>query len=231
LGDIIAIDGPAGAGKSTVAMLLARELGFRYLDTGSMYRAVTYLSMNRKINPYDEGKLVELCKTAQFEFDFNPVRFLFKIFINGEDVTQLIRTKNVDLMVSAFSKNPGVRSEMVKKQRSLIGNDDAVVEGRDIASVVFRHAILKIFMTASPKERAKRRIQQNRRLGIGNTDSLEKVISQIKMRDELDSRRKQSPLVPTRESIIIDSTARRPEDIASEVINEYRRRKSDLQNS
>lgn len=228
LGDVIAIDGPAGAGKSTVAMLLARELGFRYLDTGSMYRAITYLSMKRNIDPDDDGKLIGLCKMAQFKFNFDPVRFLFKIFVNGEDVTQLIRTKDVDFMVSAVSKNPGVRSEMVKKQRLLIGNDDAVVEGRDIASVVFRRAILKIFLNASPQERAKRRIEQNRKLGMGNTDSLEQVISQIKMRDELDSSRKQSPLVPTRESIIIDSTARMPEDIVSEIIDEYRRRKSSL---
>lgn len=228
LGDVIAIDGPAGAGKSTVAMLLARELGFRYLDTGSMYRAITYLSIKRNTDPDDEEKLIGLCKMAQFEFNFDPVRFLFKIFVNGEDVTQLIRTKDVDFMVSAVSKNPGVRSEMVKKQRLLIGNDDAVVEGRDIASVVFRRAILKIFLNASPQERAKRRIEQNRKLGMGNTDSLEQVISQIKMRDELDSSRKQSPLVPTRESIIIDSTARMPEDIVSEIIDEYRRRKSSL---
>jgi len=228
LGDVIAIDGPAGAGKSTVAMLLARELGFRYLDTGSMYRAITYLSMKRNIDPDDDGKLIGLCKMAQFKFNFDPVRFLFKIFVNGEDVTQLIRTKDVDFMVSAVSKNPGVRSEMVKKQRLLIGNDDAVVEGRDIASVVFRRAILKIFLNASSQERAKRRIEQNRKLGMGNTDSLEQVISQIKMRDELDSSRKQSPLVPTRESIIIDSTARMPEDIVSEIIDEYRRRKSSL---
>jgi cytidylate kinase len=228
LGDVIAIDGPAGAGKSTVAMLLARELGFRYLDTGSMYRAITYLSMKRNIDPDDDGKLIGLCKMAQFKFNFDPVRFLFKIFVNGEDVTQLIRTKDVDFMVSAVSKNPGVRSEMVKKQRLLIGNDDAVVEGRDIASVVFRRAILKIFLNASPQERAKRRIEQNRKLGMGNTDSLEQVISQIKMRDELDSSRKQSPLVPTRESIIIDSTARMPEGIVSEIIDEYRRRKSSL---
>ena len=228
MGDVIAIDGPAGAGKSTVAMLLARELGFRYLDTGSMYRAITYLSMKRNIDPDDDGKLIRLCKMAQFKFNFDPVRFLFKIFVNGEDVTQLIRTKDVDFMVSAVSKNPGVRSEMVKKQRLLIGNDDAVVEGRDIASVVFRRAILKIFLNASPQERAKRRIEQNRKLGMGNTDSLEQVISQIKMRDELDSSRKQSPLVPTRESIIIDSTARMPEGIVSEIIDEYRRRKSSL---
>lgn len=228
MGDVIAIDGPAGAGKSTVAMLLARELGFRYLDTGSMYRAITYLSMKRNIDPDDDGKLIGLCKMAQFKFNFDPVRFLFKIFVNGEDVTQLIRTKDVDFMVSAVSKNPGVRSEMVKKQRLLIGNDDAVVEGRDIASVVFRRAILKIFLNASPQERAKRRIEQNRKLGMGNTDSLEQVISQIKMRDELDSSRKQSPLVPTRESIIIDSTARMPEGIVSEIIDEYRRRKSSL---
>jgi len=228
LGDVIAIDGPAGAGKSTVAMLLARELGFRYLDTGSMYRAITYLSMKRNIDPDDDGKLIGLCKMAQFKFNFDPVRFLFKIFVNGEDVTQLIRTKDVDFMVSAVSKNPGVRSEMVKKQRLMIGNDDAVVEGRDIASVVFRRAILKIFLNASPQERAKRRIEQNRKLGMGNTDSLEQVISQIKMRDELDSSRKQSPLVPTRESIIIDSTARMPEGIVSEIIDEYRRRKSSL---
>lgn len=228
MGDVIAIDGPAGAGKSTVAMLLARELGFRYLDTGSMYRAITYLSMKRNIDPDDDGKLIGLCKMAQFKFNFDPVRFLFKIFVNGEDVTQLIRTKDVDFMVSAVSKNPGVRSEMVKKQRLMIGNDDAVVEGRDIASVVFRRAILKIFLNASPQERAKRRIEQNRKLGMGNTDSLEQVISQIKMRDELDSSRKQSPLVPTRESIIIDSTARMPEGIVSEIIDEYRRRKSSL---
>lgn len=229
MGDVIAIDGPAGAGKSTVAMLLAKELSFRYLDTGSMYRAITYLSITKNIDPDDEGKLVDLCETAQFEFNFDPNRSLFKIYANGEDVTQLIRTRDVDLRVSEVSKHPGVRSEMVKKQRLMIGDDDAVVEGRDIASVVFRHAILKIFLTATPRERAKRRIEQNRKLGISNSDDLEQVINQIKMRDELDSKRKQSPLIPTRESIIIDSTVRRPEDIVSEIINEYRRRKSSLQ--
>lgn len=228
MGDIIAIDGPAGAGKSTVAMLLAKELGFRYLDTGSMYRAITYIGMARDVDSDDEEKLVDLCRKTWFGFDFDPDLFLLKIFVNGEDVTQLIRTKDVDLRVSTVSKHPGVRSEMVKKQRLLVGDDNAVVEGRDIASVVFRHAILKIFLTATQQERANRRIEQNKKLGIYSTDNLEQVINQIKMRDELDRSRKHSPLIPTRESLIIDSTAKRPEGIVSEIINEYRRRKSSL---
>ena len=151
---IVAIDGPAGAGKSTVARRLAERLGFRYLDTGAMYRALTWLALQRRIELEDEEALAELARAA-------PVSFVgTDVFIAGTDVTYEIRTPPIDAAVPTVARHPSVREVMRERQRELAETADAVVEGRDIGTVVAPHAEVKVFLVADPAVRAQRRLAE-----------------------------------------------------------------------
>ena len=151
---IVAIDGPAGAGKSTVARLLAERLGFSYLDTGAMYRAVTWLALERAVDPDDESALGALAREAPVGFDGASVQ------IAGNDVTRDIRTPRVDAVVPTVARHPAVREIMRARQRELAETTDAVVEGRDIGTVVAPQAEVKVFLVADPSVRASRRIAE-----------------------------------------------------------------------
>jgi cytidylate kinase len=175
---IVAIDGPAGAGKSTVARALAARLGFRYLDTGAMYRALTWLAMQRGLDLSDEAKLTELAHGEPVEFEDES-----RVRIAGVDVTASIREQRIDRMVSVVARHPGVREIMRERQRELGRDGNVVIEGRDIGTVVAPNAEVKVYLVADRNERARRRMAD--RPGIG-ADAL---ATDLRVRDEKDAER------------------------------------------
>lgn len=203
---IIAIDGPSGAGKSTVAKAVARELGFSCLDTGAMYRAVAWQALQDGVALDDEEGLARIACSYDIGFgheegDPTPKR----VSIGGVDVTDAIRTEQIDKAVSPVSAVPGVREALVLQQRRIGGEGNFVVEGRDIGTTVFPAAELKVFLTASDEERAHRRVRQNVDRGIGSID-YETVLADIRRRDEHDSSRAASPLRPADDAVLLNST-------------------------
>ncbi len=198
---IIAIDGPAASGKSSVAKQLAGKLKYLYVDTGAMYRAITFYALeNDYIN--DHQKLIEALEDLELELEYE--NGLTRVFLNGIEVTDKIRSPKVNANVSDISKIPEVRKKMVKLQQKMAQNKNIVVEGRDTTTVVFPNADLKIFLTADVKERAKRRYLEYKEKGEDVT--LEGVEASIKRRDEIDSSRKISPLKKADDAIELDTT-------------------------
>lgn len=185
---IVTIDGPAGAGKSTVARELARRLGFRFLDTGAMYRAVALAALRRSIDWEDTEKLVELCPQLSIVLKDDHV------LLDGEDVTNLIRTSEVTAATRHSASNPGVRRHLVALQRKAAEGRDVITEGRDQGTVVFPDAACKIFLTASPEERARRRADELARRGEQVPHST--VLEQQEYRDRQDRSRSVGPLTP-----------------------------------
>lgn len=199
---IIAIDGPAGSGKSTSAKLVAQKLGFLYIDTGAMYRAITYLAIR---NNYlgDEDKIIELTKNSVIQLDF--INGLTYVKVNDEDLTDKIRTPEVNKNVSNISRIEGVRKILVKIQRQLGKTQNGIVmEGRDIATVVFTNADVKIFLTAFIDERAVRRAKEYAE--NGNPISISEVKTSLQKRDVIDSNRKVSPLKQADDAIVVDTS-------------------------
>ena len=203
---IVAIDGPSGAGKSSVSKVVARKMGFSCLDTGAMYRAIAWQAMHDGI-PVDDGDaLGEIARTHEIEFLHEQGDPEAKgVTIGGVDVTSAIRTSEVDRAVSKASSHPLVREALVAQQQRIGAQGDYVVEGRDIGTVVFPNAELKVFLTASDEERARRRVAQNIERGVGSTDFNE-VLADIIRRDEFDSSREMSPLAAAEDAVLIDST-------------------------
>jgi cytidylate kinase len=192
---LIAIDGPAGAGKSTVARALAAQLGFTYLDSGAMYRCVALLSLRSPLQ--DVGALA---RAAAIELDGIGAGGAARVLLDGLDVSGEIRSPEVSEAASLLAADPAVRDALVAKQRELIARGDWVAEGRDIGTVVAPEAALKIFLTADPRERARRRAGE---LGA----DLQTVLAEQTMRDERDSMREHSPLRPAEGALTLDSTA------------------------
>ncbi|MCD8200170.1 MAG: (d)CMP kinase [Coriobacteriaceae bacterium] len=204
---IIAIDGPAGSGKSTVAREVAKILGFHYLDTGAMYRAVSWLALERGIALDDAEALGDLAASERIEFaheEGNPIAT--GVSIAGNDVTDAIRTPEIDKAVTPVSATPSVREALVEQQRAIAASDDIVMEGRDIGTVVFPDAEVKIFLTADADERARRRSNQNLTQGYGETDT-EAILADLKRRDEADSTRAVAPLKPAPGAVEVDTTS------------------------
>lgn len=206
---LIAIDGPAGSGKSTVASAVAERLGLPYLDTGAMYRTFTLKVLRLGIPVESEDLLAELAEETKIELSDGRVR------LDGEDVTAEIRTPEVDASVSAVAAHAAVRKIMVRLQRGIAATG-AVVEGRDIGTVVLPDARLKIFLVASPEERARRRHAELSGRQLVDVDQVKKEIIE---RDALDSNRKVSPLVPADDAVVIDSTGKRVDDIVEQIIS------------
>lgn len=207
---IIAIDGPAGSGKSTVAKLVAEKLGFAYLDTGAMYRAVAWLALKRGISPSNDEALVAIATKESICFGYREGESLpSQVIIANEDATQAIRTPEVDAVVSEVSAVPGVRSALVAQQQNIGALQDTVMEGRDIGTAVFPEAELKVFLTATPEVRAARRVDQNaQRFSEGeNAQKAEEVLADIIRRDTYDSERKTSPLKAARDALELDTSA------------------------
>ena len=195
---VIALDGPSGTGKSTVARSLARRLGARYLDTGAMYRAVTALVLRRGVDPSDAEAVVAALDDADLRLSTDPTDDT--VSIGGEDVTTRIRTAEVTKAVSAVSAIAPVRKQMVDQQRALIGTGGIVVEGRDIASVVWPQAEVKVYLTASPEVRAARRAGE-----LVSAD-VSAVAADLARRDRLDSTRAVSPLVHADGAVELDTS-------------------------
>ena len=200
--DIISIDGPAGSGKSTTARLVAKRLGFIFLDTGAMYRALTLKALRHKIDLENEAEYSALIKDTEIKL-FENKRWL-EILLDGEDVTRKIRTENVSRNVATVASFPTVRKWMVQLQRKICSSGKIVAEGRDIGTVVFTDARLKIFLTASLEERAKRRSKDF--TDVGESVDLKKIIKALKKRDLMDSNRNASPLKKADDAIEIDTT-------------------------
>ncbi|MDP9166970.1 MAG: (d)CMP kinase, partial [Actinomycetota bacterium] len=199
----IAVDGPAGTGKSSVSRGLARALGARYLNTGAMYRIVTLAVLRAGLDPHDAAAVAGLAAGVDLAVGFDPDEDVY--FLGGEDVSAEIRGDAVTTAVSAVSAVPDVRTRLVERQRELAdGQDAVVVEGRDIGTVVLPDADVKFFLTASPEERARRRNDQNVESGLG--DDYDAVLADVKRRDHLDTTRAVSPLRAADDAVVVDST-------------------------
>lgn len=219
---IIAIDGPSGAGKSTVAKAVAQKLGFSCLDTGAMYRCVAWCALEQEADLSDEQLLADIARKKAISFghiEGDPVPK--RVFVDGVEVTDAIRTSRIDRSVSIVSAHPLVREAMVEQQRRLGHEGDFVIEGRDIGTVVFPEAEVKVFLTASNEERARRRVAQNEQRGVGSTD-FEEVLADIVRRDELDTSRETAPLVAADDAALIDSTGRTIEDVIDDICERAR---------
>ena len=199
---IVAIDGPAGAGKSTVAREVARRLGAAYLDTGAMYRALTLLAARRGVAASDGPALAALARHHPVEIV--PTDDGDRVILDGEDITAEIRTPKVAALVSEVSAHPDVRAEMVAAQRALMSRGDWVSDGRDVGSTVWPDAEVKVFLTASPEERARRRRAELAAKGVELDDA--QVLEDVLRRDELDTSRKASPLRVADGAVMIDSS-------------------------
>lgn len=198
----IAIDGPAGAGKSSIAKELAKKFKYIYIDTGAMYRALTLVVMEKNI-PIDEVQKIE-DETDVINLSFKIINDIQEVYIGKRRVTEEIRSQEVSKNVSAVSAISGVRKKMVNKQRELAGENNVVMDGRDIGTVVLPEAKIKIFLTASPEERARRRYLELKEKG--QTVELENILEDIKTRDHMDETRETSPLIASPDAIIIDTT-------------------------
>lgn len=214
---IIAIDGPSGAGKSTVAKAVAKKLGFSCLDTGAMYRAIVWRALADGVSLDDDVALGQVARSYDIAFGHDagdPVPK--RVTIGGVDVTDAIRTAEIDRAVSPVSSAPSVRTALVEQQRRIGRMGDYVVEGRDIGTVVFPEAEVKVFLTASDEERAHRRVRQNVDRGIGSIDFAE-VLLDLRRRDDHDSSRATSPLRPAEDAIHLDSTGSYIEEVIGQI--------------
>ncbi len=211
----IAIDGPAGAGKSTVARKVAQELGLIYVDTGAMYRAITWKALENQLNLADEEKLTQLAREASLELKLTQGKV--DIWLDGHRITEIIRSPQVTAHVSEVARIPGVRAALVEKQRLIAQNNGVVMDGRDIGTKVLPHADLKIYLTASIAERARRRYGELVRSGY--QVDIKQLEEEIRLRDEADSNRTHSPLRPASDAIIIDSSGLSIEEVVEKILD------------
>ena len=222
---IIAVDGPAGSGKSSVAKAVAARLGLRYLDTGAMYRAVAYRALSDRVGLDDEDAVARIASDEEISFSHTPGDPLpTRVLISGTDVTEAIRTPAVDDAVSPVARLPKVREAMVAQQRALAAGADIVVEGRDIGTVVFPDAEVKIYLTASPEERARRRAAQQADAGIAVDES--GVHEAILRRDRIDSTREHSPLAAAPDAEVVDTTGLTFDEVVDRIVSLVRARRS-----
>lgn len=215
---IIAIDGPAASGKSTLAKYLADKLGYLYVDTGAMYRAITFYALQNNIAE-DENAVIDAARNINLHLEYS--NGITNVFIDGEDVTNKIRSQEVNSKVSDISRIKEVRTELVKLQRKFGKNNNLIVEGRDTTTVVFPNADLKIFLTADVSERAKRR--QLEFLEKGITVSISEVESSIKNRDKIDSGREVSPLKKAEDAVEVDTTNLTVQEEIERIINRVKK--------
>jgi cytidylate kinase len=210
---IITIDGPAGAGKSTISLLLAKKLGFLYLDTGAMYRAVALSALRKGIDLSDAAALREMCR--DIDINFRSTGDNYRVYIGAEDISDEIRRSEIDMLSSKISAIKEVRDAMTGLQRRVGMKGGIVAEGRDMGTVVFPDADYKFFLTASPDIRAERRYKE--RVDRGERISMEQVEMELKKRDEQDTTRIIAPLRPAVDAIIIDTTTLDINEVVEEI--------------
>ncbi len=211
---IIAIDGPAGSGKSTVAQLIASRLNFKYIETGSMYRAVAWKAQQAGIDPGDSERVAEVARTIAIEFQPGAERQ--KVMVDGEDLTPVLKTETIGRLAAIVAANKAVREIMVAQQQNMGQNGNAVMDGRDIGTVVFPDAEKKFFLVADQKERAQRRHEEIKAKHPEVT--LERIYEQLQQRDYEDENREVSPLVPAKDSIRLDTTQMNIDDVVAQMI-------------
>jgi cytidylate kinase len=206
---IITIDGPAGAGKSSVAKALAQRIGFNFLDTGAMYRAVTLVAINNGIDVHDADAVAAIAAEIHIEFDG------LQVIVNGTDATEAIREPRVAAAISEVADNPDVREQMVMLQREIAAGGDYVCEGRDQGTIVFPNAECKIFLTATSTERAQRRYEQL--LAKGKTTTFDKIFHEQKVRDQRDAQRPIGALIKAEDAIELISDGFTMEEVVDQI--------------
>ncbi len=209
----IAIDGPSAAGKSTIADILAEKLGYTHLDTGAMYRAVAYKALKNNIKIDDEENIVKMISNTSLQMKSNG-----NVILDGEDITNKIRTNEISMGASNVSKLLGVRKALVSMQQKICASGGYILDGRDIGTVVLKDAPVKLFMTASAEARAKRRVEQNKEKGIEG-DDYETILQEIQKRDYQDSHRQNSPLMKADDAILVDTSDLTIEQTVDEVMS------------
>ncbi|CEO12300.1 MAG: (d)CMP kinase [Paraclostridium sordellii] len=211
---VIAVDGPAGAGKSTIAKIVADKLNINYIDTGAMYRAITYKVLTNNIDINDEKAIVEVAKNSDIDFKDN------NIYLDGKILKEEIRTPQVSHNVSNIAQIKDVRHLMVDVQRDIGNKSSVILDGRDIGSYVFPNADYKFYLVASPEERGERRYKELIKKGYETT--LDEVINDVIRRDEIDSNREFAPLVKAKDAIEIDTTGKNIDNVVESVISKIK---------
>jgi cytidylate kinase len=211
---LITIDGPAGAGKTTVSRALADRLGYRYIDTGALYRGIALAAKNQGINPQDDDDLIQLC--GNLDLNFVKQDKGLGLFLDGKDISDRIRTPEITMMASAVSARPVVREFLLGLQKDLGREKAAVFEGRDMGTVVFPEADLKFFLNASTRTRARRRYEEQK---TRSSQTLDEVERDIERRDHNDSTRDVAPLKPAEDAIVIDSTEMKVDEVVDFMVS------------
>lgn len=221
---IVAIDGPSGSGKSSVAREIARRCGLTYLDTGAMYRSVALACLKRGVDPEDADAVADVARGVSISFE-TAGDGSQTVLLDGEDVSAAIRTPEVELAVSPVSANPAVRDVMVSLQRAVGEGGDVIAEGRDIGTVVFPSADVKVFLSASPEARARRRAVQRQGGNLATGDSVavdeaseQEILADLVRRDTYDSSRETSPLRPAEDAVRIDSSELSFEEVIGAIL-------------
>ena len=220
MGCNIAIDGPAGAGKSTIAKKVAKELSFIYVDTGAMYRAMAYYLLSQGIKGDEQEAIAEKCQGADISIEYKDGEQI--VILNGENVNGVIRTEEVGNMASVSSANPKVREHLLKLQRTLAASNDVVMDGRDIGTTILPDAEVKIYLTASPETRAKRRALEYEQKGIAC--DINQICQDIVTRDLRDMNREISPLKQAEDAVLVDSSEMGIDEVVNAILHVYRQK-------
>ena len=213
---VITVDGPSGAGKGTISRILAKKLGFHYLDSGALYRILGIAAQRHQVDTSNNKGLVTLAEHMDIRFDSSETGDI-KALLEGEDITQEMRTEDTGALASLVASHPLVRSALLKRQRMFATEPGLIADGRDMGTIVFPDAVLKIYLTASIEERAKRRFKEL--LAKGEDVSLRGLIEQVRTRDDRDMSRDASPLVPAEDAVELDTSEQTIQEVTDTVLN------------
>jgi cytidylate kinase len=213
---VITVDGPSGAGKGTISRILAKKLGFHYLDSGALYRILGIAAQRHRVDTSNNKGLMTLAEHMDIRFDSTETGGI-KALLEGEDITQEMRTEDAGALASLVASHPQVRSALLKRQRMFATEPGLIADGRDMGTIVFPDAVLKIYLTATTEERAQRRYKEL--LAKGEDVNLRGLIDQVRLRDERDMSRDASPLIPAIDAIELDTSGQSIEEVADSVLN------------
>ena len=218
----IALDGPAGVGKSTIAKAVAREFELIYIDTGAMFRGLSVYITERECDPNDKGCVAELIKEADVKIRY--IDGAQHVILNSEDVTDKLRTEKISSAASIISQYPEVRKKLLDLQRKMAECDNVIMDGRDIGTVVLPDADLKIFLTADPRVRAERRYNQLLEQGKAGGFTVEDIMNEMVLRDKRDTERKEAPLVKAQDAVLVDTSYMDIEAVKNEIISLFNKK-------